>query len=99
MKSNLSYVLMMVVVGVLAMVVVIVQLQPASAEEYLQVTVQEGDTLWELSKQYNHYHDFSTERFVTWVEHENNIHSSSIMPGQKIILPVKLGDTQIVMNE
>ncbi|MGD6877263.1 cell division suppressor protein YneA [Bacillus infantis] len=58
-------------------------------EDYIKVTVDEGDTLWGLSQQFSDKHKLSAEDFVMWVEEENGIAGSAIQAGEQIMIPVK----------
>jgi hypothetical protein len=61
-------------------------------EDYMKVTVNEGDTLWGLSEQFSEGHKLSAEEFVMWVAEENGIAGNAIKPGEQITIPVK-GDS------
>ncbi|WLR52541.1 LysM peptidoglycan-binding domain-containing protein [Bacillus tianshenii] len=98
-KRDLSYLIMLFVVAAVVFGMVFKELQPVSAEEYLQVTIKEGDTLWELSEQYKMHHNYSNQDFISWVERKNNVESIYLKPGQKIILPVKLDQAEVVMKD
>ncbi|NLI91681.1 MAG: LysM peptidoglycan-binding domain-containing protein [Peptococcaceae bacterium] len=54
---------------------------------YERVTVQKGDTLWELAAKVNHDGDINAVVYKTMKY--NNLQSSCIQPGQVIYLPVK----------
>jgi LysM repeat protein len=57
----------------------------ATAEEHM-IVVHTGDTLWEIAKQFT---DGKQDiRFVIYlIKDRNNLQSSEIMPGQKLIIP------------
>ncbi|MDZ5473377.1 LysM peptidoglycan-binding domain-containing protein [Bacillus sp. 31A1R] len=60
----------------------------AANNEYMTVTVQEGESLWLLSMKYEENHQFSSNEFVKWVEKKNHINGDRIMPGDTLIIPV-----------
>jgi len=49
---------------------------------YRYYIVQKGDSLWEIGRQYN--------VTVTEIKKKNNLRTSKIYPGQKLIIPVKV---------
>lgn len=57
-------------------------------EEFISITVKEGDSLWELSKVYADEHQLSSKQFINWVKKTNEI-DDTINAGDSIIIPVK----------
>ena len=57
----------------------------APSEPAKQYTVKQGDTLWSLSREFAPGAD--PRRFVYEVRRLNGLASSSIFPGQRLILP------------
>ncbi|WP_449622129.1 cell division suppressor protein YneA [Robertmurraya sp. Marseille-Q9965] len=57
-------------------------------EEFISITVEEGDSLWELSKAYADDHQLSSKQFINWVKKTNEI-DDNINVGDSIIIPVK----------
>lgn len=57
-------------------------------QEYLKVTISEGDSLWKISNQYADQHSLSNDEFVSWVKKHNEDMSDQIFPGEEIIIPV-----------
>ena len=70
---------------------------PASMDEYVKITVSEGDTLWNISEEYAEYHHLSKREFVIWVEQYNEITASRIFIGDELIIPVK--DSAVEIND
>lgn len=56
--------------------------------QYIEVTIQEGDSLWSLSEEYNAKHHYSNWEFIQWVEKKNSVNAAAVFPGQKVIIPV-----------
>ncbi|MDN3014650.1 LysM peptidoglycan-binding domain-containing protein [Paenibacillus sp. BSR1-1] len=57
-------------------------------DNFIKVTVSEGDSLWELSDQYAGQHSLSNKEFVSWVKKHNKNVGDQIFPGDKILIPV-----------
>jgi LysM repeat protein len=86
--SKYSYV--MILVGLsLAGTIIFSLVFPASTEEYLKITISDGDTLWNLSEEYADYHHLSRADFIEWVEQYNGISGERIYAGQELMIPVK----------
>jgi nucleoid-associated protein YgaU len=56
--------------------------------QYMEVTIEEGDSLWSISEEYNAKHHYSSWEFIQWVEERNSVNASAVFPGQKIVIPV-----------
>ncbi|MFC3882281.1 cell division suppressor protein YneA [Bacillus songklensis] len=63
-------------------------------ENYATITISAGDTLWELGQKYREQHHLSSHEFVEWVETENHLEYKTIMPGEKIYIPILKKDFQ-----
>ena len=66
----------------------ILLLKHQSNEQYVKVTVAEGDTLWKISDQYEGQHTLSNKEFVSWVKKHNENIKDQIFPGEEILIPV-----------
>lgn len=58
------------------------------SEEYLRVTVEEGESLWKIAEKYSDGHSMSMAEFVSWVEKENGKAGKTIFPGEQLVVPV-----------
>ncbi len=63
--------------------------QSDPANQYKQVTIQHGDTVWSIATQYESSTSKQAE-FVSWVEQNNSIDANNISPGQKLYIPVDI---------
>ncbi|KIL47816.1 cell division suppressor protein YneA [Jeotgalibacillus campisalis] len=54
----------------------------------VEIKVQQGDTLWELSQEYGEAFALSEKEFIEWVTTENNLTSHIIKEGDTLVLPV-----------
>lgn len=84
-----SYTIILVVLSVAVLFVFSAALQIEKNEKYVTVTVEQGDTLWAISQQYNREHRLSFEQFIDWVEKENGILNGEIYAGDHILIPVE----------
>jgi hypothetical protein len=57
-------------------------------ENLMEVQVEAGDTIWELSIIYKEYHDLTHQEFIKKVENLNQIDADQLEVGQSIILPI-----------
>ncbi|MDN4073310.1 cell division suppressor protein YneA [Fictibacillus terranigra] len=58
------------------------------SKEYMEITVEKGDSLWEIAEEYTKNKGSNWE-FVEWVEKNNAIQAGTITPGQKLTIPIK----------
>ncbi|GAU79011.1 LysM peptidoglycan-binding domain-containing protein [Fusibacter sp. 3D3] len=56
-------------------------------QEYLEITVVPGDTLWDIASQYNYYDD-DIRQVLYDIQKTNQMTSSNIYPGQVLVIPV-----------
>lgn len=90
---NYSYAIILVVLSILASVILVVANDDNVEDKYISVTVNEGETLWELCKQYADKHSLSEAEFVSWVEEINDINGNMLLVGEEIYIPVKINDS------
>ena len=57
-------------------------------DEFQQITVEKGDTVWEMAERYDDSNLTQTE-FVYWVQEHNDLHINQLKEGQTIVIPVK----------
>jgi hypothetical protein len=62
--------------------------KPINKEDYIEITVSTGDTLWELAEKYSGSHNLSTHEFIEWVIDVNRLTNEQIIAGEKIVIPV-----------
>lgn len=63
-------------------------IQTNNQESYLEITINSGDTLWEINKTYKNQHNLDFSDFVAWIETNNGIDSSRLKPGDKLFIPI-----------
>jgi LysM repeat protein len=57
-------------------------------ENYITVTVQEGESLWGIADALSAEHNLTKHEFIAWVEKENGIKNGLIYPGDKLVVPI-----------
>lgn len=94
--SQYSFVILLISLSIVMAVILDNKSQPTIKDEYLTITVKEGDSLWELASMYEH--SLSDKQFINWVKKENNI-NNKIVAGESIIIPIKIEDMLIASSE
>ena len=59
-----------------------------SMEDFQQVTVERGDTVWDMAERFDDS-KMSKIEFVSWVQENNDLHINQLKEGQTIVIPVK----------
>ncbi len=60
----------------------------APKDDYQQITVKKGDTVWDMAERFDGSEMTQTE-FVSWVQENNDLHINHLKEGQTIVIPVK----------
>ena len=58
------------------------------SEDYIKVTVQDGESVWKIAEKFADNHAFTPAEFVSWVVKENGITGEVIHPGDQLVIPV-----------
>ncbi|TDQ39738.1 cell division suppressor protein YneA [Aureibacillus halotolerans] len=61
-----------------------------SDEEYATVHIEKGDSIWALAEEYTALHTMSKPDFIQWVKENNQLPTSTLEPGQQLIIPVTM---------
>lgn len=83
-----SYAILLIILSCSLAFVLSLRFNSNEDEDFLKITVSEGDSLWEISNQYSEQHSYSNSEFVSWVQQHNKIDGHKIYPGEEIIIPV-----------
>ncbi|MBY0120595.1 LysM peptidoglycan-binding domain-containing protein [Bacillus sp. S/N-304-OC-R1] len=86
--NQYSYAIILFVLSFLSAFILIFQLGESENNSYIKITVNEGDTLWQIAEDFSDKHNLSADEFVTWVERNNGIASGRIYPGDELVIPV-----------
>lgn len=84
--ENYSYAIILLAVSLIFSFVAKVQLN--SEDDYITVTIEEGQSLWEIAETFADGHTLSESEFISWVEKENGISGDLIHPGDELVIPV-----------
>lgn len=56
--------------------------------DYQEIKVANGDSLWSIAKEYKALHNMDDIEFIKWVQDENNLITTKILPGEQLTIPV-----------
>ena len=93
--NQCSYAITLIILSCLFAFIISFQHHTNEQDQFVKVTISEGDTLWGISNQYAEQHSFSNEEFVSWVKKHNENISDHIFPGEEIIIPVNRTDSSL----
>lgn len=88
-QFDLSFMVAFAIMVVFAFTTIVVVAAPINHNEYVEVTVETGDTLWGMANKYSGSYSFSKKEFITWVIEQNGMTGFDIYPGDKLVIPVK----------
>lgn len=97
-EKNIFFLLL---VGIICMFSVIsfVKYGKDSTNHYLEITVSQGDTLWEIAQEYN-YNNIDTSKFIAQVKDVNNLNGKILKAGDHLLIPVSgKVNTYLTMDE
>lgn len=84
--KNYSYAIILILLTMFA--TLIIKLNLPAAHPYMTITIQDGESLWEISQKYEDRHGLSELQFIEWVEKKNGISRDYIMAGKDLMLPI-----------
>ncbi|WP_141432395.1 LysM peptidoglycan-binding domain-containing protein [Bacillus sp. 03113] len=87
--KNNSYTIILILLSIVITFVLMTTMKQHDNQKYVTITVEDGDSLWEISNKYSKQHNLSNEQFINWVVKHNEVASDRIYPGEEIIIPVK----------
>lgn len=86
--KNYSYAIILIVLSFVTAFILSIRFNAFHQEDYLKVTVSDGDSLWKIADEYATDVSISNREFVQWVQIHNDIDGDQIFPGEKILIPV-----------
>jgi cell division protein YceG involved in septum cleavage len=81
--------IILVVLSVVASIIIKTNLTPTDADQYMTITIKDGESLWEISQKYEEQHGLSKEEFFKWVEKHNGVSRDYIVAGKDLVVPIK----------
>lgn len=88
-RESLAYILAFFVVLLAITVGITYTNTTDSLENYHQVEIKEGDSLWTIADQFQESKNISKQEFVKWVQEKNNLYSTTIKPGDIVFVPIQ----------
>jgi len=88
-KRLLSVVLIFVAALVFLCTLARTVVNAQTAAEPLRVIVQPGDSLWSIADAHNHDGQVDIRQYIYQIKEVNNLSTSSLEPGQVLIIPAK----------
>ncbi|MBD3107372.1 LysM peptidoglycan-binding domain-containing protein [Bacillus sp. AGMB 02131] len=85
MRNSFSFALITVIL--LFAFIFVYKFSAGNSENYIEVTIKHGDTLWELAEEYN-YDRMDISSFIVQVKQLNELNDSNIKAGDVILIPV-----------
>lgn len=92
--NQYCYIILLIILSFAAAFIFSGKLHGNESTNYVKVTIQDGQSLWNISEKYASDHQLSSNEFIKWVEKTNGISGDQIYPGEEIIIPVKNEDYQ-----
>jgi len=91
MMKNLSfaYIVSLFVVFLLGIFALSYSGEKQDLSNYIEVTVQKGDSIWKIAEKYEEYYGLDKMEFIKWVEKKNNLINLVVKPGDTIVVPVE----------
>jgi LysM repeat protein len=68
---------------------------PDPTEQYIEVTIIEGDSLWGIAQKYKEEHNLTESEFVSWVKKYNGLANDTIYAGEQIIIPIDVNQIHL----
>lgn len=90
-----SYSIILLVLSLLTALIIFFRTGVSSNEEFMTITVSEGDTLWEIAEVLSAQHSLTSKEFVKWVEKNNAIYGDRIFPGDELVIPVTINNSEM----
>ncbi|MFD2443643.1 LysM peptidoglycan-binding domain-containing protein [Bacillus sp. CGMCC 1.16607] len=58
-------------------------------EQNMIITINHGDTLWDIAGRYSTVSGLSNKQFVNWMLTHNELDERKLTPGEQVVLPIK----------
>lgn len=87
-RESLSYILSFFAVMIAFAFAITYSGKEDTLENYHQVKIEEGDSLWSIAEKYEKHVSIPKQEFVKWVQVKNNLATLVIKPGEIVVVPV-----------
>ncbi len=94
-QNGWSFVIVLIAVVLTMGTYSFVNAKSDTTEKYMNVKIEQGDTLWELSRKFKENHTFTSDAFVKWVESNNGVKADQLQPGDSVVIPVETDINQL----
>ncbi|WP_338469430.1 LysM peptidoglycan-binding domain-containing protein [Niallia sp. XMNu-256] len=91
--KNYSYAIILVVISIVATTIIKINL--STNHQYMTITVQSGESLWEISQRFEEQHGLSELQFIEWVEKNNGVSRDFIIAGNELTLPIPISPIEL----
>ncbi|MED3552075.1 cell division suppressor protein YneA [Cytobacillus praedii] len=88
--NQYSYAIILVVLSLVTSFILMIHNSVSGEDGLMKITVNEGDSLWQLAEELSDEHMLSAKEFVQWVERHNGISGDRIYPGDELVIPIAL---------
>jgi LysM repeat protein len=86
--NQYSYAIFLIILSCFLAFILSLRFTSGPDDDFLMVTVSEGDSLWGISDQFSSQHELSNKEFIKWVKLHNNLEEDQIFPGEVLMIPV-----------
>jgi cell division protein YceG involved in septum cleavage len=93
MWNQYSYAITLILLSCSLALILSVKQHSNSEDQYIKVTISEGDSLWNISNEYSDQHSLTNKEFVGWVKKHNKGLKEQLLPGEEIVIPVSKDDS------
>lgn len=91
--NHYSYAIILIGLSLVIALLFSIRFDSFHHDQYVTVTVSQGDSLWKIAENYSDQQSLSKDEFVNWVKIHNQIEADDhIFPGEKIVIPVSSED-------
>ena len=86
---NYSYSIILGFLSLVSLLIIKIDVTPTEIDQYMTITIKDGESLWEISQKYEEQHGLSREEFFKWVEKHNEVSRDYIVAGKDLVVPIK----------
>jgi cell division protein YceG involved in septum cleavage len=93
--TKYSYSIILIICSFITCLVVAICISHEDENQYMSVTVEKGDSIWQISEQFEGKYAMSNKEFIKWVEKQNSISANQLAVGEEITIPVRLEEENL----